>query len=107
MMESVNPVLPAASGVSNWKFFRQGHLCPFDAFLVFIVAQLFVCPPSKISENLILCLALWVKFSADVILKYFSYFSQKTGINISYKLSPMETICIKCQILFSGKIGKI
>ena len=30
-----------------------------------------------------------------------SYFSQKTGFDISCKLSPMETICMKCQILFS------
>ena len=29
-------------------------------------------------------LALWVKFSADNILKYFSYFSQKTESDISY-----------------------
>ena len=32
---------------------------------------------------------------------YFSYFSQKTGFAISCKLSPLETICMKCQILFS------
>ena len=34
---------------------------------------------------------------------YFSYFSQKTGFDISCKLSPKETICMKCLILFSGK----
>ena len=51
-------------------------------------------------------LALWVKFSADDILKYFSYFSQKTGFDISCKLSPKKTICMKCQILFSGKNKK-
>ena len=49
---------------------------------------------------------LWVKFSADDILKYFPYFSQKTGFDISCKLSPMETICIKCKILLSGKKKK-
>ena len=38
--------------------------------------------------------------------KYFSYFSQKTGFGILCKLSPAETICIKCQILFSGKNKK-
>ena len=43
------------------------------------------------------------KFSADDILKYFSYFSQETDFDISCKLSPMETICMKCHILFSGK----
>ena len=34
-------------------------------------------------------------------------FSQKTGFDILCKLSPMETICMKYQILFSGKIRKI
>ena len=52
------------------------------------------------------CLACWVKFSADKILKYFSYFCQKTGFENSCKLSPLETICMKCQILFSGKNKK-
>ena len=50
-------------------------------------------------------LALWVKFSAEDILKYFSYFSQKTGFDISCK-SPKETICMKCRILFSVKNKK-
>ena len=48
-------------------------------------------------------LALWEKFSADDILKYFSYFSKKTGFDISCKLSP---ICMKCQILFPAKNKK-
>ena len=38
---------------------------------------------------------------------YFSYFSIKTGFDITSKLSPLETICMKCQILFLGKIRKI
>ena len=46
-----------------------------------------------------------VKFSAEDILKFFSYFP-KTGFDISCKLSPVETICTKCQILFSGKNKK-
>ena len=46
----------------------------------------------------------WKKFSADSILKYFSYFPQKTGFDISCKLSPLETICMKCQTCFWGKI---
>ena len=37
------------------------------------------------------------------IQKYFSYFYQKTGFDISCKLSPLETICMKCQILFAWK----
>ena len=35
---------------------------------------------------------------------YFSYFSQKIRFDISCKLSPKETICMKCQFLFSQKI---
>ena len=45
-------------------------------------------------------------FSADNILKHFSYFSQKTGFDISQKLSLMETICMKCQVLFPAKNKK-
>ena len=38
---------------------------------------------------------------------YISYFSPKIwGFDISCKLSPQETICIKCQSLFSGKNKK-
>ena len=40
------------------------------------------------------------------MLKYFSYFAQKTGFDSSYNLSPMETICRTCQNLFSGKNKK-
>ena len=41
--------------------------------------------------------------SADGILKYFSYFSQNTGFDISCKLSSMETNCIKCKSCFLGR----
>ena len=36
-------------------------------------------------------------------LNIFSYFAQKTGFDTTCKLSPLETICMKCQNLFSGK----
>ena len=36
--------------------------------------------------------------SADPSLKYFSYFPQKVGFDITCKLSCNETICMKCQI---------
>ena len=51
-------------------------------------------------------LAFWVKFSADNILKYFYFSKKKTGLDISCKLSPKETICMKCQNLFSEKKKK-
>ena len=47
--------------------------------------------------------ALRVKFSADDMLKYFSYFSHKSFFFIFH---CMETICMKCQILFFGKNKK-
>ena len=43
--------------------------------------------------------------SADDKLK-FSYFFLKTGFDIPCKLSPLETLCMKCQNLFSGKNKK-
>ena len=50
--------------------------------------------------------AIWVNFSADGILKYISYLSQKTEFDISCKVSPLMTTCTKCQNLFSGKNKK-
>ena len=35
-------------------------------------------------------------------MKYSPYFFQETDSDISCKLYQMETVCIKCQILFSG-----
>ena len=47
------------------------------------------------------------KISADDILRYFSnFFFQKKDFDIACKLSPLETICMKCQILFSKKKKK-
>ena len=39
-------------------------------------------------------------------MKYFSSFSQKIGFDILCKLSPMETVCVKCQNLFSRQNKK-
>ena len=47
----------------------------------------------------------WVKNSADNIWKYFSYLSQKIGVDISCRLS-LEAIYTKYQTLFSGKNKK-
>ena len=45
---------------------------------------------------------LKIEYMADDILKYFSYFSQETGLDISCKLALIETICMKCHICFGG-----
>ena len=39
-------------------------------------------------------------------LTSFSYFSQKTGLDISCRLSPLETTCMMCANLFCWKIRK-
>ena len=49
---------------------------------------------------------LWADSADDKLIIFFLFFSQKIGFDISYKLSPWEIICMKCQILFSGKNKK-
>ena len=51
-------------------------------------------------------ITLWANSADDEFIIFFSYFPQKQGFDISCKLSPLETICIKCQTCFLGKIGK-
>ena len=46
-----------------------------------------------------------VKFSRRQINDMFNI-SQKIGFDISWNLSAVETVCIECQILFSGKNKK-
>ena len=43
---------------------------------------------------------------STLLLKYVSYFAQKKGFDISCKLSPKETVCMKYQKPFSGKNKK-
>ena len=45
---------------------------------------------------------LWAYSADNKLIKFFLFF-QKTGFGISHKLSPLETTCMKCQILFSRK----
>ena len=54
--------------------------------------------------DLLIFTILWANSADNELI--FSYFSQTTGFHISCKLSPLETICIKCQILFSAKNKK-
>ena len=55
-------------------------------------------------DRYILLTTLGNNFSRRHIEIYFVFkFSQKTGFDIICKLSPMKTIGMKCQILFSEK----
>ena len=58
--------------------------------------------------GLLLTLSMLGKIQQTTNWWYFSYFSWKLGFVISCKLSPKEeTICMKCQTFFVGKIRKI
>ena len=45
---------------------------------------------------------IWANSAGDTLIS-FSYFTHKVDFDISCKLSPRETICLKCQSLFSGR----
>ena len=70
---------------------------------------------SNVESGSVLAFAIFLYFtfttlwsnSADNKLKYFSYIPRKTGFDISCKSTPLETISVKCQNLFSGKVRKI
>ena len=53
------------------------------------------------------CIARLVNFQQTTFWSIFLIYSRKTGFDISCKFSPLEKICMKCQILFSGKNKKI
>ena len=54
----------------------------------------------------LLTLSIQIKIISRRHFEIYSYFSQKTGFDILCKLSPMETICMEGQIMFSGKNKK-
>ena len=58
---------------------------------------------SQVSVNLFHSLG---NFSRRQIDDVFLFVFQKTRFNIPCKWSPMEAICMKCQILLSGKNKK-
>ena len=64
----------------------------------------FRCPIFK-GSTVLTFTTLWAN-SADKVDDIFSYFSQNTSFGISCKLSPLETVCMKYQNLFSGKNKK-
>ena len=64
------------------------------------------CPTSSNDDLQSLTLSMLEKKSADDNLIYIPYFTKKIGFEISCKLSPLETICMNGQILFSGQHKK-
>ena len=45
----------------------------------------------------------WANSADDQLAIFFSYISQQIGFDMSCKPSPLETLCMECQILFSEK----
>ena len=41
-----------------------------------------------------------------LVMFFLLFFFQKTGFDISCKFSPLKTVCMKCQNVFSGKNKK-
>ena len=70
-----------------------------------IASHLQLILPGLQRINLILS-TLWPKSADNKSMIFLSNFSKKTGSDISCKSSPSETICMKCQLLFSGKNKK-
>ena len=76
--------------------------------MIILKIQIKVLETVYILSHIMCCLTfttLWAD-SADVD-DIFLTFPRKIGFGISCKLSPEETICMKCQNLFLGKIRKI
>ena len=80
-------------GVSSIANYITIHEHPIKPSLLFSLSLTFTRPLSGLIQQM----TNWW---------FFFFFSQKTGFDISCKLSPIETICMKCQILFSGKNKK-
>ena len=82
---------------SLMRAFIYSSAVEFTTLILFIVQKVYF---------IVKRLALWVEFSADDIFIFSSYFSEKMGFDVSYELSPLETIFMKFQIRFSGKVRK-
>ena len=54
-------------------------------------------------QNIINLITGWANSAVYKLITFFSYFSKKTGFDISCKLSTEETVYTKCQSLFSPK----
>ena len=71
---------------SNSEGPEQDFLCPHMPSIQFISQ----------GEALLTLNTLGKIFSRRHIEIVFSYFPQKTGFDISCRLSPIETLCMKC-----------
>ena len=91
----LSPRIPSYQGTSQASF-QQALPGVIPGMRLALPGQSVSSPTMITSGKILEHLALWIKTSADNILKYFSYFSQKTGFDIS-----------DVKFCFLGKVGKI
>ena len=91
-----------------------GLLCVISSVLTWEEFNVFIKSPwwscfiqLRNSSTSILTFTTLRTDSVDKNWSYLSYFSQKTGFDISCKLSPKETTCTKRQSLLSEKNKKL
>ena len=91
---------------AEWMFKRQFFSSKISA-KIFTNQVVWSRRAIKITDHINLILSTLGKiFSRRHFEIFFLFFPQKTGSDISCKLSPQETICMKCQILFFEKNKK-
>ena len=81
------------------KSWPEAHATPYEIIR---------CAKKK-NQNICLKLmlsTLWAISTDNILMVLFYIFFQKTEFDIPCKLSPVETICMKCQILLAGENRK-
>ena len=89
-----------------WNVLRTRRKCQSDYLFIYLFIHLFIilfAAEQQLGYISVLTFTILLAHSADNKLVIFFYFSQKTGFGISCKLSLLETICMKSQLLFSMK----
>ena len=81
----------------------QGTIWWIFTIIVYIGVKHYECLTKLLWHDMTGVTTRWANSADDKLI--FFLFSQKTGFQISCRLSPVEieTICLKCQNLFSGK----
>ena len=87
--------------INIYQFLNQFLTLPQVLIMgVFCSNKAQTIPISKRSFCWILSLPLSGQIQQTTNWWQYSYFSQETGFDISCKLSPLETMCMECQICF-------
>ena len=78
----------------------------FEGTLSHVDAHLILTFTTALAYSAIDKLMIFFLFFPENRIRHFMQIVSKTRFDFLCKLSPMETICINCQILFPGKNKK-